>query len=75
MSPLKKTLIEFLIGLPIVIGLAALLDYLYQTFITHSSYQFSFAPCAACVGIWAVIQVISYLTRRNHTAKKEQDKE
>ena len=31
MNPIKKTLIECLIGIPIVFGLATLFDFLYQT--------------------------------------------
>lgn len=64
MSPLKRTIIEFLIGLPVVVGVYALLDWLYHLLITHTPFTFSVSTCMICVTVWLVIEIISYINRK-----------
>ncbi len=61
---MKKLIIEILIGIPIVIGVYALLDFLYCTFITRSPFSFSIGLCMSAVGLWILVEVVLYLTRK-----------
>ena len=61
---MKRTVIEFLIGLPIVIGVYALLDFLYCTLISHHPFVFDFKTCSIVVISWAAVEVLIYLIRR-----------
>ncbi len=69
MSSMKKLLIECLIGIPIVFGLATLFDYLFQTLIRQNTYTFSPATPLLCVGVWVVVVIIT-----NSISKKKNDK-
>ena len=69
MSPMKKLLIECLIGIPIVFGLATLFDYLFQTLIRQNTYTFIPATLLFCVGVWVVVVIIT-----NSISKKKNDK-
>lgn len=69
MSPLKRTVIEFLIGLPIVVGVYALLEWLYSAIITKSPFVFDVKTCGMCVMVWLVISIISYIARRKKQEK------
>lgn len=73
MSPLKKTLIELLIGIPVVFGTAALLDFLYQTFITKNAYHFNLSVCIYCIGIWFAVEIVCYTIRSNKQKEEEQE--
>ena len=69
MTPIKKALIECLIGIPIVFGLAALFDYLYKTLIQQNTYTFSPTTPLFCVGVWVVIVIITHFARKNKQDK------
>lgn len=69
MSPLKRTVIEFLIGLPIVVGVYALLEWLYSAIISKSPFIFDVKTCSMCVMMWLVITIISYIIRRKKQEK------
>ena len=69
MSPLKRTVIEFLIGLPIVVGVYALLEWLYSAIISKSPFVFDVKTCGMCVTVWLVISIISYIARRKKQEK------
>ena len=69
MSPLKRTVIEFLIGLPIVVGVYALLEWLYSAIISKSPFVFDVKTCCMCVTVWLVISIISYIVRRKKQEK------
>ena len=62
---MKKTVIEFLIGIPVVIGVYALLEFLYCTFISHEPFVFRLSACGIYIGIWAVVEIVFYFIRRN----------
>lgn len=69
MSPLKRSVIEFLIGLPVVVGVYALLEWLYSAIITKSPFVFDVKTCGMCVMVWLVISIISYIARRKKQEK------
>ena len=69
MNPIKKTLIECLIGVPIVFGLATLFDYLYKTLIQQNTYTFSPATPLFCVGVWVVVILVTNFIRKNKQDK------
>lgn len=69
MSPVKKALIECLIGVPIVFGLATLFDYLYKTLIQQNTYTFSPATPLFCVGVWVVVILVTNFIRKNKQDK------
>ena len=60
---MKRTIIEFFIGLPIVVLLYTLLDYLYCTFITQSAFVFEPKGCAMAVTVWIAVVAVLYLLR------------
>ncbi len=62
---MKRTIIEFLIGLPIVICGYFLLDFLYCTFFTHEPFIFNIRNCGIAVLVWFVVELVTYLSRRN----------
>ena len=61
---MKKLILEILIGIPVVIGVYALLDFLYCTFITRSPFVFSFPVCISLIALWVAVELISYFIRR-----------
>jgi hypothetical protein len=69
MSLLKRSVIEFLIGLPIVVGVYALLEWLYSAIISKSPFVFDVKTCSMCVMSWLVISIISYIVRRKKQEK------
>ena len=69
MSPLKRTVTEFLIGLPVVVGVYALLDWLYQTLITRTPYVFNSDSCMIYVTVWLVIEIFLYINRKKNQAE------
>jgi hypothetical protein len=60
---MKRTIIEFLVGLPVVVGLYFLLDFLYCTFIVNTPFVFNIRNCGMAVGIWAIVEIITYFIR------------
>ena len=64
MSLLKRSVIEFLIGLPIVVGVYALLEWLYHTLISHTPFTFSFSTCSLCITVWLIIVIVMYINRK-----------
>lgn len=61
---MKRVIIEFLIGLPIVIIGYFLLDYLYCAFISREAFSFDIRSCGIAVLVWAVIECVTYFTRK-----------
>ena len=61
---MKRTVIEFLVGLPIVVLGFFLLEFLYCTLITHSPFVFDFKNCGIAVAVWAVVVIVSYFARK-----------
>lgn len=62
---MKRIIIEFLIGLPVVVLLFALLEFLYCTFITHTAFAFNFKGCAVAIGVWAVVEAVTFFKRKS----------
>ena len=60
---LKKVLIEFLIGIPVIIGLYALFEFLYCTFLTKSDFVFDASNLYFPILIWFIIELITFITR------------
>ena len=69
MSPMKKLLIECLIGIPIVFGLATLFDYLYQTVLQQNTYSFNLSTPLFCLGVWLIIEIGTLVIRKNKKEK------
>ncbi|MBQ6498523.1 MAG: hypothetical protein IJI48_01310 [Ruminococcus sp.] len=69
MSPLKRTVTEFLIGLPVVVGVYALLEWMYSAIISKSPFVFDVKTCSMCVMSWLVISIILYIARRKKQEK------
>lgn len=61
---MKKFIIEFLAGLPIVIGLYILIDYLWCTFISHNTYVFSISSLIMPITVYIVITIVSFILRK-----------
>lgn len=61
---MKKAGKEFLIGVPIVIAVTILLDYLYCTLITHKDYVFDIRSCLLSILVWAIVEIVICLIRR-----------
>lgn len=70
MNPVKKTLIECLIGIPVVFGLATLFDYLYQTVLQQNAYTFNLSTPLFCLGVWIVIEIVTLVIRKNKNEKQ-----
>ncbi len=64
---MKRTIIEFLIGLPVIIIGFFLLDYLYCTFITHSPFVFNVQGCGIAVAVWAVVEIVTFIIRSKNS--------
>ena len=62
---MKKAIITFLIGLPVVAGLYTLCEYLYCTFITGSVFAFDIKVCGSAVGVWLVVVLVLYFLKFN----------
>ena len=69
MNPIKKTLIECLIGIPIVFGLATLFDFLYQTVLQQNTYTFNLSTPLFCLGVWIIIEIVTLVIRMNKKEK------
>ena len=67
---MKRIIIEFLIGLPVVVLLYLLFEFLYAKLITRSDFVFNFGACMFIVGVWLVVEIVTYTIRK----KKEKDK-
>ena len=66
MNPIK---IECLIGIPIVFGLAALFDFLYQTVLQQNTYTFNPSTPLFCLGVWIIIEIVTLVIRKNKKEK------
>lgn len=62
---MKRTIIEFLIGIPIVAGLYTLLDFLYDTFIVHIPFVFDMKYCVLCLSVWTAYEAAVLISRVN----------
>ncbi len=60
---MKRVIIEFLIGLPIVIVGFFILDFLYMTFIEKTPFVFNVKSCGICIAVWAIVEAVTYFTR------------
>lgn len=65
---MKRTIIEFLIGLPVVVFLYVLFDYLYCTFISHSAFVFEMKNCFIFITAWLAVVIVMHIfrNRKNH---------
>ena len=62
---MRRIIIEFLIGVPIVIVVYALLEFLYCTFFTHTPFVFNFITCGEMLLVWLVVEIVTYFIRKN----------
>lgn len=60
---MKRIIIEFLIGVPVIVLGYTLLDFLYCTFITHNQFSFDIRGCLIAVGVWAIVEAVTFLLR------------
>lgn len=72
---MKKPIIEFIIGIPVIIGVYALLEFLYSTFIVHIPFVFNIRSCSVCFAVWLACVSITYLAGRKSTDKTAKEKE
>lgn len=61
---MKKLIIEILIGIPVVIGIYALLDFLYCTLISKNPFSFNVGLCLSLIGVWVVVEIVLFLIRK-----------
>lgn len=61
---MKRMIIEFLIGLPIVVLGYILLDFLYETFIVHNTFAVDPKGISIIVIVWLAVVLVSYFIRR-----------
>jgi hypothetical protein len=61
---MKRMIIEFLIGLPIVVLGYILLDFLYETFIVHNTFAVDPKGISISVIVWLAVVLVSYFIRR-----------
>ena len=61
---MKRIIIEFLIGIPVIILGYLLLEFIYSTFITHTRFVFDFKTCGTVILVWLVVEIVTYLFRK-----------
>ena len=61
---MKRTVIELLIGLPIVVLGFFLLEFLYCTLITRTPFVFDIKSCGIAVAVWVVVVIVSHILRK-----------
>lgn len=64
-NKMKRTVIEFVIGLPIIVLGYFLLEYLYCILFSHSAFSFDLKGAAIAVVVWLVVVIISHIKRNN----------
>ena len=64
---MKRLIIEFIVGIPIIIGMYALLEFLYSSFIVHVPFVFDIRNCAIYFIVWLACVTVSYIVRKNKT--------
>ena len=62
---MKRSVIEFIVGLPIIVLGYFFLDYLYCVFISHSAFSFDIKGGAIAVVVWLAVVVFSHIKRNN----------
>ncbi len=66
---MKRTIIEFLIGIPVVVILFTLFEFLYCTFITHTPFSFPFIGIGSAIGVWFIVELVTLIIRKKKENK------
>ncbi len=61
---MKKMLIELLIGLPIVIAVYILLDFIFCSWITHTDFVINAKSFVMPITTWVVLELVIFFSRR-----------
>lgn len=62
---MKRIIIEFIIGIPVIIIGYCLFEFIYSAFITKTAFVFDIKSCGTCIAVWAIVEIITYFTRIN----------
>ena len=62
---MKRTVIEFIIGLPIIVLGYFFLDYLYCVLISHTDFSLDIKGGAIAVVVWLSVVIFSHIKRNN----------
>lgn len=65
MIVMRRMLFELLVGIPVIIGVYTLLEFLYCKFIVYSPFVFDIRACLICLIVWFVCTTVSYMARKN----------
>lgn len=64
---MKRSIIEFIVGIPVIIGVYALLEFFYSSFIVKIPFVFDIRNCAIYIFVWFACVTVSYIIRKNKT--------
>ena len=64
MIVMRRTIVEFIVGIPVIIGVYALLEFFYDICIVHIPYTFDILTCACCLIAWFACMAVTYIARK-----------